>query len=54
MWYLNPDDIACLRIGCGIMGSGGGGDPNMGMDIALRLWNEGKQLKICKPVTAEW
>ena len=49
VWHVSADDIECLGIGCGIMGSGGGGNPKIGKNVALDLWNEGKNLKIYHP-----
>ena len=49
MWYLSSDDIQCLNIGCGILGSGGGGDPATFKTLAIDEWNEGKLLKVYHP-----
>jgi len=48
-WYLSADDIECLSIGCGIMGSGGGGSPELGKEAALTVLNEGKEIKLQDP-----
>jgi len=46
---LSADDIECLSIGCGIMGSGGGGSPELGQEAALTVLNEGKEIKLQDP-----
>lgn len=48
-WILSPLDIECISIGAGILGCGGGGDPNVGRVIALRLQEQGKEIKIQNP-----
>ena len=50
VWYWSADDIECLSIGCGIMGSGGGASPELGKGVALAVWNEGKSIKLQKPL----
>ena len=52
MWYLSSDDIQCLSIGCGILGSGGGGDQKY-KQIAIDGWVRGKKLKIYNPMRYE-
>ena len=49
MWYLSSDDVQCLSIGCGILGSGGGGPPAMCKELAIDAWLEGKHLQIYNP-----
>ena len=41
--------MECLALGAGILGCGGGGDPNLGRIMALKLLKEGKQVKIFNP-----
>ena len=41
--------MECLAIGAGILGCGGGGDPNMGQQTVLRLLKQGKEIKIVNP-----
>ena len=50
VWYWSADDIECLSIGCGIMGSGGGASPELGKGLALAVWNEGKNIKLQNPL----
>jgi len=49
VWVLNSHDVECLAIGAGILGCGGGGDPNIGQQMALRFLKEGKEIKIVNP-----
>ena len=49
VWCLSSDDIQCLSIGCGILGSGGGGDPVIFKQLTLDEWIQGKRLKIYHP-----
>ena len=49
VWHLSSDDVQCLSIGCGILGSGGGGPPAMCKQLAIEGWLEGKHLKIYNP-----
>ena len=49
VWYLSSDDIQCLSIGCGILGSGGGGDPVVFKQMAIEEWLRGKTMKIYHP-----
>ena len=49
VWVLTSHDVECLAIGTGILGSGGGGDPNFGRLLALQLLKQGKELKIFNP-----
>lgn len=47
---MSADDIECLSIGCGVMGSGGGGgSPELGKEAALTVLNEGKEIKLQDP-----
>lgn len=48
-WVLSEHDVECLAIGAGILGCGGGGDPNNGMLRALKMVREGKAVKILNP-----
>ena len=49
VWHLSSDDLQCLSIGCGILGSGGGGDPAEGKQLAIEGWLQGRQLKVYNP-----
>ena len=44
-WIISSHDVECISIGAGILGCGGGGDPNVGRAAAQQLLSEGK--KIC-------
>ena len=35
IWVLSSQDVECLAIGTGILGSGGGGDPKIGRSMAM-------------------
>ena len=48
-WELTAQDVECLAIGAGILGCGGGGDPNEGRLRAQQLLERGKQIKIINP-----
>jgi DUF917 family protein len=43
---LNADDVTCLEIGAGILGTGGGASPYIGGMVCKKLLNEGKRLRI--------
>ena len=46
---LTAEDIDCLCIGAGILGSGGGGSPRVGKLLAKKIVNEGKQIRVVNP-----
>ena len=48
-WVLSVHDVECLAIGAGILGSGGGGDPKIGRLRAIRMLEDGKEVKILNP-----
>lgn len=48
-WVLSEHDIECLAVGAGILGCGGGGDPNNGMLRAVKMVKQGKVVKILNP-----
>ncbi len=48
-WLLMPNDVECLAVGAGILGCGGGGDPNIGRVMALRLLREDKEIRVVNP-----
>ena len=48
-WVLSIHDVECLALGAGILGCGGGGDPNNGRLRAIKLLKDGKQVKILNP-----
>ena len=41
--------MECVALGAGLMGSGGGGDPNLGRIIALKKLRQGKQIRVVNP-----
>jgi DUF917 family protein len=40
-WQVTPDQLECLAIGAGILGTGGGGNPYLGKLIARKFLEEG-------------
>ena len=46
---MSATDIECISIGAGILGCGGGGDPNIGRVMALRMKEQDKEIKIMNP-----
>ncbi len=48
-WVLSVHDVECLALGAGILGCGGGGDPNIGRLIVTKLLKEGREVKIINP-----
>lgn len=48
-WILSVHDIECLATGAGILGCGGGGDPNCGRLQAVKMLKEKKSIKILNP-----
>ena len=49
VWTLTKSDVECISIGAGILGCGGGGDPNIGRVIALQLLQQGKKIQMVNP-----
>ena len=49
VWKLSAHDIECLALGAGILGCGGGGDPNQGKLLGLRKLEEGKEITVINP-----
>lgn len=49
-WVMSGEDCECLAIGAGIMGCGGGGDPNLGRVLAQKMLKEGKDIRIINPM----
>ena len=49
-WILNLLDVECISIGAGILGCGGGGDPNLGRIMATEMMNNGKQIRVIDPL----
>ena len=41
--------MECISIGAGILGCGGGGDPDLGRVMALQLLEKGKEIRILNP-----
>lgn len=48
-WIISSHDVECISIGAGILGCGGGGDPNVGRAAAQQLLNEGKTIRLKDP-----
>ena len=51
---LSTDDIECLAVGTGLLGCGGGGDPNIGRHIALQQLALGRTIKVLNPLRSEY
>ena len=49
-WILNSLDVDCISVGAGILGCGGGGDPNIGRSMASKIMKDGKQLRVVDPL----
>lgn len=49
VWRLTEHDLECLATGAGILGCGGGGDPNNGRLRAVKMLKEGKEIKVVNP-----
>lgn len=49
IWSLTEHDVECLATGAGIMGCGGGGDPNNSRLRAVKMLKEGKEIKVVNP-----
>ena len=49
-WILNSLDVDCISVGAGILGCGGGGDPNLGRIMASEMMNDGKQIRVVDPL----
>ena len=45
-WILRSTDVRCIEVGCGILGTGGGGSPYLGAMLLHRLLEEGKKLRV--------
>ena len=43
------DDLEPLAIGCGILGTGGGGDPYIALLNAQKLWRQGRRFRLIDP-----
>ena len=48
-WVLSTFDIDCLRIGAGILGTGGGGSPYLGQLILKDIIKKGKKIRVISP-----
>ena len=49
-WLLSVDDIEYVAVGAGLLGCGGGGDPNTGRLIALQQLDRGKTITVVNPL----
>ncbi|MEM1605010.1 MAG: DUF917 domain-containing protein [Fervidicoccaceae archaeon] len=45
-YQLRPDDIRDLALGAAVLGTGGGGDPYIGMLMALQALERGKKIEV--------
>lgn len=45
-WDVTPDDLDQIAIGAGILGAGGGGNPEQGRQRALRELAQGRRLRV--------
>ena len=51
---MSSHDVECLSVGAGILGCGGGGDPNIGRAAALQLLRDGKKISCVNPHRSVW
>ena len=49
-WTLSDADIECVAVGAGLLGCGGGGDPNTGRLLALQQLARGKTITVVNPL----
>ena len=47
---MTGDDIECVAVGAGLLGCGGGGDPNAGRLVALQQLSRGKTITVVNPL----
>ena len=47
---MSKDDIECVAVGAGLLGCGGGGDPNTGRLIALQQLASGSVITVMNPL----
>lgn len=45
-WWITEDDVRCIAIGAGVLGTGGGGDPYLGELQLIQLIRAGKQVQV--------
>ena len=50
MWVVSKEDCEHLAVGAGILGCGGGGDPNLGRVQAQKMVDEGLEIKVMNPM----
>ncbi|KAJ8044586.1 hypothetical protein HOLleu_07369 [Holothuria leucospilota] len=48
-WILSEYDVHCISIGTGILGSGGGGAPKIGLLRALTTLKKGRKIRVIHP-----
>jgi hypothetical protein len=48
-WYLAPEDLADLALGCAMLGSGGGGDPYYAVTLLGAMLADGASIRIIDP-----
>ena len=49
-WCLSAEDVECVAVGAGLLGCGGGGDPNVGRLVALRQLAQGRTITVINPL----
>ena len=49
MWHISEDDLESIAIGAGILGTGGGGNPYIGMLRAKQMIRENGPVKVLSP-----
>ena len=50
VWLLSGHDVECVAVGAGLLGCGGGGDPNTGRLLARQQLDAGKTIKVVNPL----
>ncbi|NPA04869.1 MAG: DUF917 domain-containing protein [Crenarchaeota archaeon] len=49
LWKMSRQDILDLAVGAAILGAGGGGDPYIGMLMALQELDKGREIRVADP-----
>lgn len=52
-WILSEYDVHCVSIGTGILGSGGGGPPKIGLLRTLTTLRKGGKIRVVHPNRCE-
>lgn len=50
VWSLGRHDVECVAVGAGLLGCGGGGDPNTGRLLALQQLDNGNKITVVNPL----